>query len=81
MADTQHHSELNPYNRATYLSELIQAANRLLDDVAPHALEGKGICALMDVIAERADDLARELDRDEFSDGWPKLCEQLERAA
>lgn len=75
MVNPQHHSELNPYNRATYLSELIQAANRLLDDVAPGELRGKGICALMDVIAERADDLARELDRDEFADGWTKLCE------
>lgn len=79
MTNPQHHSELNPANRAAYLKELIQAANHLLDDIDPGAVVGSGLSALMNVIAERADDLARELDRDEFADGWQKNRETLDR--
>lgn len=77
MTNPQRHSEQNPYTSATYLNELIQAANRILNDVDPSAVKGTGLFALMDVIGERADDLSRELSRDEFDGDWQKRRERL----
>ena len=70
-------SERHPANKSTYLYELLQAASNIVHDMPTEHVARTGLTALLDVLEERAKDLADDLDKPIFQDHWPQLVEAL----
>ncbi|MCJ7871494.1 hypothetical protein [Phaeobacter sp. J2-8] len=75
------HSELNPYHKAIFLHEMIQAAVTIVETLPSDKIVKTGLSALLDVIGERANALQFDLDAAAFCECWPAVSAALGRDA